>query len=466
MKKKLPKIVIFGRTNVGKSRLFNCLTEKHQALVSGIEGTTRDSNIGKFEWQGKEFELIDTGGIIDTDILKNKKITGQDIDTKVQKQAREYLKQADVILFLVDVKSGILPQDKVMSAYISKRPPIKTKTILVANKADSPKLRHEIAEFNKLCLGDPIAISAATGSGTGDLLDIIAKKFKSQKTDSNKNEEPEAIKVSIIGKPNVGKSSLLNSLIGYERVIVSDEAHTTREPQDTDITYKDNLIRLIDTAGISRKGKKTRGLEKDGIEKTLGALKRSDVALLVIDINEGITHQDSKLVEEIIDRQASLIIIANKWDLIEDKNTKEFTQYIYNHFPFVTWAPIHFASAKTGNKIPKILDIVLEISENRKRKDIGDSQLNKFLNKLVKIQRPMKGSGPKYPRIYQLSMTGSNPPVFGVRIGPRDTLDNSYVRFIENRLREKFNFIGTPIKIFISKGRVVHGAHEKPLLKK
>ena len=455
-KEKMPIVVIFGRTNVGKSTLFNCLISKRQAIVSKIEGTTRDSNINQVEWRGKKFYLVDTGGIINVKNLIKKKLQSDDINTKVQKQACDYLTQADLILFLVDNKVGLLKQDIQMAMIIKKNRLLKNKTILIANKADNINERPDIAEFNKLALGEPIPVSAASGSGTGDLLDIVILKInikKYQKDDAliSKNK----IKICIIGKPNVGKSSLLNAILGYERVIVSSIPHTTREPQNTEITYKDNIITIIDTAGISKKGRKTKDLKKSGIEKSLKSLKKSDIALLVIDISENITHQDAKLVEEIIKKHISLIFIANKWDLIKEKNTKNYTQYIYSRLPFAAWAPAHFTSALTKSKVDKLTSLILNIAEQRKKK-IGDSQLNKFLNKIVKIHLPAKGKGIKHPRIYEIKQIKNNPPKFELRIGVKDNLHFSYIRFIENRIREKFGFLGTPITTKITKGRKIY----------
>lgn len=455
-KGKMPIVVIFGRTNVGKSTLFNCLISKRQAIVSKIEGTTRDSNINQVEWRGKKFYLVDTGGIINVKNLIKKKLKSDDINTKVQKQVHDYLTQADLILFLVDNKVGLLKQDIQMAMVIKKNELLKNKTILIANKADNINERPDIAEFNKLALGEPIPVSAASGSGTGDLLDIVILKIntkKYQKDDTLISENK--IKVCIIGKPNVGKSSLLNAILGYERVIVSSIPHTTREPQNTEITYKDNIITIIDTAGISKKGRKIKDLKKTGIEKSLKSLKKSDIALLVIDISENITHQDAKLVEETIKKHISLIFIANKWDLIKEKNTKNYTQYIYSKLPFATWAPVHFTSALTKSKVDKLTSLILNIAEQRKKK-ISDSQLNKFLNKIVKIHLPAKGKGTKNPRIYELKQIKINPPKFELRIGIKDNLHFSYIRFIENRIREKFGFLGTPITTKITKGRKIH----------
>ena len=480
-KKQLPLVVIFGRTNVGKSTLFNCLIEKQQALVSKLEGTTRDSNIGQVSWQGKTFQLIDTGGIIDLKLLlKNPKSplrseaseipasqrgernprfvarrakSENDIEAKVQQQARDYLQKADLILFLVDNKTGLLPQDKQMALLLKKIFTDTKKILLIANKVDSPKQRPKIAEFHKLSLGEPIPVSAANGSGTGDLLDIITKKIKTIKNLKSEILNLKSISVCIIGKPNVGKSSLLNAILGYQRVIVSSTPHTTREPQDTEIAYKDQMIKLIDTAGISKRGTKTKGLEKFGIQKSLSALKKSDIALLILDINQNITHQDAKLIEEITDRKKSLILIANKWDLVEERNTKQYTNYIYGKLPFAQFAPIQFTSALTGEKTKKILDLILEINEQRQLK-LSNSQLSHFLNRVVKIHKPAKAKGTKHPRIYELTQIRTNPPKFEIRIGVKDNLHFSYIRFIENRLREKYGFLGTPLTMKITKGRI------------
>jgi len=272
-------------------------------------------------------------------------------------------------------------------------------------------------------------------------------------------ELQDIIKVCIIGKPNVGKSSLLNSLLGYQRVIVSPIPHTTREPQDTDIIYQEKNIKLIDTAGISKKGAKTKGLEKYGIAKSLGMLTKADIALLVLDISEGITHQDAKLIEEILNQQKSLILIANKWDLIKARDTKKYTNYIYGKLPFTQFVPIQFTSALTGEKVKKILDLILAIDQERKLK-LGDSQLNKFLLRLVKIHRPAKGKGVKHPRIYEFKQIAANPPRFIIRLGPKDNIHFSYLRFMENRLRENFGFTGTPITIKIAKNKNLRGQHK------
>ncbi|MCK4539704.1 ribosome biogenesis GTPase Der, partial [Candidatus Parcubacteria bacterium] len=474
-----PLVVIFGRTNVGKSTLFNCLTEKKSALVSKIEGTTRDSNIGTVDWQRASFDLVDTGGLLDFGfLLANQKKQKQnrrsaDIDIKVQQQARDFLNKADLILFLTDARAGLLPQDKEMALKLKKIKKTSFKKnveiILAVNKVDSPEIRKETAEFNKLNLGEPILISAANGSGTGDLLDTIVSKLPKNKIKKKSEEalveKKSIIKVSIIGKPNVGKSSLLNALIGENRMIVSPQAHTTRESKNALIKYNDSLIEIIDTAGISKSGQKNtkkikleKTLEKSGIAQSLRAISQSDISLLVVDIDAGITHQESKLFEEISKRKNGLIIVANKWDLIEEKDTKKYTKAIYADLPFATWTPIIFCSALDGTKIKKIPDLILEINENY-HTEISENALSKFLNKIVKKHAPKKAKGTKHPYIYSLKQIRSAPPKFKIKIGAKDTIHFSYVRFIENRLREKFGFKGVPITIIIEKSRLIHGKH-------
>jgi GTP-binding protein len=362
---------------------------------------------------------------------------------------------------LVDAKTGLLPQDKQLSLFLKKNLSKTGRVILVANKTDGPKERKEIAEFNKLSLDEPVPVSAVTGSGTGDLLDIIIKKLKTLKgislIDNQQATINNLVNVCILGKPNVGKSSLINALLGEERIIVTPVPHTTREPQDTQISYQGQTINLIDTAGISKQGQKTARklkqkttLEKLSIAKSLKALARADIALLIIDINKELSRQDAKLAQEIIKRKVSLIIIANKWDLAQDRNTKKYTEYIYSYLPFVSWAPIQFTSALTGEKINKILSLITRVAEQRKTQ-IKENALSKFLLHIIKKHRPTKGKGTKRPHLSHLKQTATNPPKFSIQIGAKDSLRFSYIKFMENRLREKFDFLGTPITIKIIK---------------
>jgi GTPase len=465
IKDNLPLIVIIGRTNVGKSTLFNRLIEKNQAIVSPIENTTRDFNYNVLNWRAVDFQLIDTAGVINIESLKRKmdqELVGlEKVEQKSQQQVYELINRADLLFFVVDNKTGLLPEDKEMVKFIKKRD-YQKKTILVVNKVDNFKQRLEASDFNKLSLGEPAMISATTGSGLGDLLDLAVSFFEKNKIKKKKEEtknDLDKINLCIIGKPNVGKSSLLNSLLGYERVIVSDMPHTTREPQNTEIIYKNKEINIIDTAGISRKGQKTKGLEKYGIIKSMQTLRKADIVLLIVDINEEITKQDSKIIEEIVDLGKSFIVIANKWDLIKERDTKKWTHHINMHFPFILWAPILFVSALTGEKTNKILDLVLKIDESRKM-EINENTLDRFLSKMIKIHKPSKGKGVKHPRVYSLKQFWVNPPKFEIKIGSQEDLHKSYLRFLENRIRENFGFFGTPVKVNIRKNKRIHGKKE------
>lgn len=453
-------VAICGRTNVGKSTLFNALTEKKQALVSDFSGTTRDSNLGVVEWQGASFSLVDTAGLLDSRILAGENNIADDIDSQAQKQAKDYLDKAAVILFLVDAKDGLLPEDRAIAAALKTNNHYRSKVIIVANKVDSQRLAPDTAQFYKLGLGEPQTISAATGVGTGDLLDIIVNKLGDPKDQGSTDNDRRGIKICIIGQPNVGKSSLLNAILGYDRVIVSPTPHTTREPQDTILNYKDNRIVLVDTAGITRRRQKAGKLEQAGIMKSLKSLDQADIALLVLDVSRPLSHQDAKLVQEIVERGKSLVIIANKWDAVQERDTKKWLSVIYDKLPFVAWAPIQFISAKTGEKVAKVLDLSLQVAAERSL-SLSDSQCEKFLKAVVKIHKPAKGKGLKAPRIYEFRQVKSSPPVFSLRIGPNDDLHFSYVRFVANRLRERHGFTGTPLRIEVTKDRKSHTTYNE-----
>ena len=454
--KKLPRVIIIGRANVGKSTLFNRLIEKPKALTSAIAGTTRDFLVGQVYWQGINFELIDTGGI-ETIIprKKLKKISPQfniEYSLDIIKQTQAVLKQADLVVLLVDIKAGLLRQDRELSMAIKK---MNKKIILAANKADSLNLRSQGAEFFKLGLGEPIYVSAINGSGTGDLLDAIVDSLKKNKKirKGEKIKEQKALKISIIGKPNVGKSSLLNALLGEERVIVSPIPFTTREAIDTHLEYKGQNIVLVDTAGVRKQANIGPGLEKISVRKSLTNARESDICLLVLDISTPISVQDNKLSKVLIEARSGIVIIANKWDLIPDKEEKtqaKFKNYLYRNFPYLTWAPVIFISALSHQNVHRILDLALEVYQKRQIK-LSDSALSKFLKQALKKQRPSVDRNNVRPYLTNLKQVRTNPPSFSLQIRKKDNLNQSYLRYLENSLRQKFNLIGTPLNISLKK---------------
>ena len=456
----LSTAVIVGRTNVGKSSLFNRLIESGKALTSKIAGTTRDYNIGTASWQKKTFEIIDTGGV-NIDNLKNsiqslllakkgKKTLNPDaIENEIINQTKTALKKADVILMVVDGQAGLMPQDKELALVLKK---LDKPVLLVCNKIDSLKYQAGVNEFYRLGLGTPLPVSAANGSGTGDMLDELTKKIKGKPGRLKKSLDVRPIRVAIIGKPNVGKSSLVNKILGEQRVIVSDIPQTTREPQDTEIVYKDKKLLLIDTAGLGRKAKVHPGIEKMAGRRTLGTIKSADIIIFVTEVDKPLTTQDSHLAGLIKDSGAGIIIAANKWDLLEERPEKIDTairKFYLGHFPFLSYAPLIFISALTGRGVDKIFDIVLEVNSQRE-KEVSKTQLKKFLARIVKIHYPAQAKGEKRPHIYDLAQTKTNPPQFTVTVGPEESLHFSYLRFMENQLRQNFGFTGVPINLRVT----------------
>jgi GTP-binding protein len=447
IKNNLPVVVLTGRTNVGKSTLFNRLTEKRQAIISNIPGTTRDLNTGVCEWRGKKFQTVDTAGL-DVE-AKNA------IDIAAVKRAEQSLKKADLIVLIVDAQAGLLPQDKKFAALLKKT---KRPLLLVANKADGAKYREAAVEFYKLNIGEPITISAKNGNGTGDFLDIVLETLEKNKKAAQQTEESpkETLKVSIIGRPNVGKSSLFNAIAGEERAIVSDIPHTTRDTQDILIEYehpklkaegqKTNFL-FIDTAGVRRKSKIDERTEKLSADRALAAINRADIVLLVVDVDEPISHQDQKLAERLVEKRKSVIIVGNKWDLVPDKTTKsadQYTAYIHSKLQFLKWAPIVFTSAQSAFNVTKLLNLIYEIWLER-NKQVKDKELEKMLKQAVKKVKPVQARGPQRPRIRSIIQTRVNPPVFEIKLTRGLGLHFSYLRFLENQLRERWGFIGTPI---------------------
>jgi len=454
--KKLPTVVILGRINVGKSSLFNCLTESGKALVSKIPGTTRDYNLGQVNWRKKTFRIIDTGGV-NIDNLKNSISTllpgkkhqlkkDNTIEKEIIRQTKEALTKADLLIFLVDGQAGLLPEDKELALVVKK---LKIPTILVCNKIDNPKYRYQINEFYKLGLGQVWPVSAINGSGIGDFLDELIKKIKNKAGRPKKTIEQRGIKVAIIGKPNVGKSSMVNKILGEKRVIVSDIPQTTREPQDTEIDYSDQKIILIDTAGLRKKAKIEAGLEKMSTKRSLAMIKNADIILLTTEADKPLTKQDEHLAGLIKDSGSGVIVIGNKWDLLPEKNEKtdgQIKRHYQQYLPYLSFAPLIFASAETGKNVDKILDLVLTVYQERQKK-ISASELEKILKKIIRTHWPTQAMGPLRPHIYSLIQTKTNPQEFTLTVGERQSIHFSYLRFIENQLRQNFGFLGVPVKI-------------------
>ncbi|HVM90905.1 MAG TPA: ribosome biogenesis GTPase Der [Verrucomicrobiae bacterium] len=456
--RKLPRVALVGRTNVGKSTLWNRLTESGRAVVSDEEHTTRDRNYGRVIWKGATFELVDTGGM-DTE----NDIIGQGI----RRQAEHAIKDAQVVLFVVDAQSGVLPQDLELARAVRK---MSKHVKLVANKVDTMKYfaQGTDQDLYDLNFGAPEPVSAATGLGIGDLLDEVTVELDKLGHPPQPIEEHPALKIVLVGRPNVGKSSLVNAILGEERVIVSPIAHTTREPQDTEIMYGDKPVTIVDTAGMRTRSRIQKGVEEAGVERNLGSVERSDVALLVFDATEDPTVQDRHLAGMLEESNKGLILVANKWDLVENKTTKspdEYESIIRQLFPFLSWAPMVFVSALTGQRTSKLIDMAMKVQEERYR-HIDYNAVNRLLKATIKKMKPLQSYGPKSPRIYDAAQIGHAPPTFLITVhGEKENLHPNWLKFFEKRLREKFGFIGTPIVVKVrhlpiaktSKARNVQG---------
>lgn len=428
----LPVVAIVGRPNVGKSTLFNRIIKERLAIVEDEPGVTRDRNYAQAEWMGHNFDLIDTGGI-----------TWEDgkIEEEIRAQAEIAIDEADVIVMLCSVVNGVTDLDERVAQllYRTKKP-----IILAINKADNPELRAEVYDFYSLGLGDPIPVSGSHGTGIGDLLDKIVSKFPRELDKKDKD----TISFSVIGRPNVGKSSIVNKLLGEKRVIVANQEGTTRDAIDTPFIGKDGTkFRLIDTAGIRRRGKVYEKTEKYSVMRALSAIDRSDVALLVLDASTGIREQDKHVAGYAHDAGRGLIIVVNKWDIPkkDSGSGKDFEQVIRQEFQYLDYAPILFVSAKTGQGIDQIPEIVKEVYKNENQR-IQSSVLNDLLLEASKLVPTPLVKG-KRLRVYYMTQVKTNPPTFVVFVNDPELMHFSYQRFLVNQLRENFNFEGTPIKI-------------------
>ena len=440
-----PKVAIVGRSNVGKSTLFNKLIEEQKSLVSEIPGTTRDRYEGDCIWRAKVIRLIDTGGL--------DRNQTDEIDVEIGKQARAAIKEADLVIFVVDLQVGLQDEDRLLERELQK---LKKPIILIGNKADNTKLVQSVHDegWHKWSSGSPMAISAKRGTGTGDLLDIVYEKLVKLGKEPISVSDATAMRVAVIGRPNVGKSSLLNAALGQNRFIASSREHTTREPNDTEVTIDGRDYILIDTAGIRKMARVHKGkskLEKEGVERTIRAMKKSDVCLLVLDVSKNIQTQDKHLAGELEKSGASVIIIANKWDLIPDKDPvtiDKYEHYIRANLPSLDWAPILFTSAQTGKRVQNLFEIVDKVFENRFTQ-LSDTESHEFISRAIVKHKPSRGKGISHPKIFKFRQSGVNPPEFllFIKQSRTDSLNRSYLRFLENLLRKFYSFEGTPISI-------------------
>ena len=428
-----PIVAVVGRPNVGKSTLFNVLAGQQISIVKDTPGVTRDRIYADVNWLDMQFTLVDTGGI---------EPESQDlILSQMREQAEMAIATADVIIFLTDVRQGLVDADfKVATMLRKSGKPI----VLVVNKVDNfDKFMMDTYEFYNLGLGDPMPISAASRLGLGDMLDEVAKHFDKEDVEEEEDERP---KIAVVGKPNVGKSSLINKLVGENRVIVSNIAGTTRDAVDTPVMYNGHEYVLIDTAGVRRKSKIKEELERYSIIRTVSAVERADVVVLLIDAVEGVTEQDAKIAGIAHERGKGMIIAVNKWDAIEknDKTIYKFTEEVREKLSFMPYAELIFISAKTGQRLPKLFETIDAVIENCALR-VATGVLNEILSEATAMKQPPSDKG-KRLRLYYITQVAVKPPTFVIFINDKELTHFSYTRYIENRIREAFGFRGTPIR--------------------
>ena len=431
-----PVVAIVGRPNVGKSTLFNVLAGERISIVQDTPGVTRDRIYAEVNWLNRMFTLIDTGGIEpeSSDIVLS----------QMREQAQTAIDTADVILFITDVRQGLVDADsKVADMLRRSRKPV----VLVVNKVDSfEKFMPDVYEFYNLGIGEPIPISSSSKLGIGDLLDEVVKHFPQELEEEQEDSRP---KVAVVGKPNVGKSSLINRLLGEERVIVSDIAGTTRDAIDTEVIWKDREYIFIDTAGLRRKSKVKEELERFSIIRAVTAVERADVVVIVIDATEGVTEQDAKIAGIAHERGKGIIIAVNKWDAIEknDKTIYKHTERIRQILSFMPYAEILFISAKTGQRTHKLFDMIDVVLENNAMR-VATGVLNEIMTEAVAMQQPPSDKG-KRLKLYYITQVAVKPPTFVIFVNDKELMHFSYTRYLENRIRDAFGFQGTSLKFII-----------------
>lgn len=442
-----PVVVLVGRTNVGKSTLFNTILEQKKAVTSRVPGTTRDVNYGLCQWRGVPFLLVDTGGYVAPEHARSK--NASDVDAKIADHARRMIRAADVVLFLTDQREGFNPDDRRYVRDVRKftHAPV----VLAVNKADQKTVAEnmEWSEWSALGLGAPQYVSAISGRGTGDMLDMLIPLFPEKKIKHLTAQNDPEIRVAIVGRTNVGKSSILNRLIGEERVIVSPQPHTTREPQDTLIVADGLTLRVIDTVGMRKKSRVISRIDREGLTRSIAAIERADVVILVLESTVTPSKQESRLVSIAKEHGAALIIVVNKWDLVAEKTTKTpkaYEDFFRQYFKGALWAPVIFISALTGQRVARIIDMIRYCEENRSR-SIVQEELDVFLARTIAHQKPVWQRGKKKPVIHAFRQTASRPPTFALSVNDRQSITFAYLRYLENRFRGVYDFIGTPIRI-------------------
>ncbi|MDY3032230.1 MAG: ribosome biogenesis GTPase Der [Clostridia bacterium] len=431
-----PLVAIVGRPNVGKSTLFNKITGQRISIVEDTPGVTRDRIYADASWLDKHFTLVDTGGI--------EPASKDEILQQMRRQAQLAIEMADVVILMTNVRDGVTANDRDVASMLLKA---QKKIVLAVNKVDNigdPPL--EFYEFYNLGLGDPVAISSTHGLGVGDLLDEVTHKFP---LDADTSDDEDEIKVAVIGKPNAGKSSLVNKILGEERVIVSNIAGTTRDAIDSHYEKNGDKFLFIDTAGMRKRGKIDEKVERYSVVRSLAAVDRSDVCVIMLDANEGVTEQDTKVAGYAHEQGRACIFAVNKWDIVDkdDKTMKHFTNRVREMFAFMPYAKIVFISAKTGQRINKLLEEIKLVNEQHKRR-ITTGMLNDVINEATHKQQPPSDKGRRL-KLYYGTQVSTAPPTFVIFANSKELFHYSYLRFIENQIRENFGFEGTPIKLIV-----------------
>ena len=431
-----PTVAIVGKPNVGKSTFFNYLIGERKSIVEDTPGVTRDRIYGETNWRGRKFTLIDTGGIEEK--------TQDVIASQMRIQAEIAIELSDVVVFMTDVTTGITPIDKEIALMLKRA---KKKVILVCNKVDDfKKFENDVYEFYNLGFGTPNPVSSANAKGIGDVLDKIYEELPEETADE---QDDDKIKVAVIGKPNVGKSSLINKILGENRLIVSNIAGTTRDAIDSEFENQYGKYMFIDTAGLRRHSKVEENIEKYSVLRTSLAVERADVCILMIDANEGVTEQDTKIAGLAHESGKGVIIAINKWDEYEKENgtLEQYTKDVYNKLAYLSYAPIIFISAKTGQRVEKIFNLINEVANNNAFR-ISTSNLNELLAEAVAMVQPPTDKGRRL-KIFYMTQVGTKPPTFAVFVNSKKLFHFSYERYLVNKLREEYGFKGTPIRMLV-----------------